>query len=67
MPKGYEEMRDKFARTMGMKAAKAKAARIWNASHPGNPVGRGEGGRRRKRKPAKRKRTMMPGRERVGR
>lgn len=39
MPAGYEKMRDKFARTMTYKHAQAKAARIWNASHPGNPVG----------------------------
>lgn len=39
MPLGYEKMRDKFAKTMGYKAAQGKAARIWNAAHPGNPVG----------------------------
>lgn len=32
-------MRDKFAKSMGYKAAQSKAARIWNASHPSNPVG----------------------------
>ena len=41
MPKGYEEMRDKFIRSgMSEQAAKGKAARIWNASHPKNPVTR---------------------------
>jgi len=40
MPKGYEEMRDRFIREgMNEKAAKAKAARIWNAKHPTIPVG----------------------------
>jgi len=50
MPAGYEQMRDKFIREgMSEKAAKKKAARIWNATHPQNPVGRGHG-RRSKRK-----------------
>ena len=41
MPKGYEKMRDSFkAKGMSDKAAKAKAARIWNAKHPKNPVTR---------------------------
>ena len=32
-------MRDKFhAGGMGLKAAKGKAARIYNAAHPGSPV-----------------------------
>jgi len=31
MPKAYEKMRDKFAKTMPMKAAKTKAAKIYNA------------------------------------
>lgn len=39
MPKQYEAMRDKFAKTMSLSGAKAKAARIWNSQHPGNPVG----------------------------
>lgn len=39
MPKGYEKMRDAFIREgMSEKAAKKKAARIWNAKHPNNPV-----------------------------
>ena len=43
MPRGYEKMRDSFIRKgMGSKAAKTKAAKIWNAKHPGNPVGKGE-------------------------
>lgn len=41
MPKGYEKMRDAFIRKgMKSKNAKAKAARIWNSKHPGNPVTR---------------------------
>jgi len=40
MPRGYERMRDAFVKEgMGEKAAKEKAARIWNAKHPKNPVG----------------------------
>ena len=43
MPKGYEKMRDAFAKEMGMKAAKTKAAKIWNSKHKSNPVtGRSE-------------------------
>lgn len=43
MPRGYEKMRDKFiADGMSPAAAKAKAARIWNAKHPENPVTRKE-------------------------
>jgi hypothetical protein len=43
MPKGYEEMRDKFIRQgMSAKRAKGKAARIWNSRHRGGrTVGRG--------------------------
>lgn len=42
MPAAYEAMRDKFmAEGMSRKAAQGKAARIWNAKHPENPVGRG--------------------------
>jgi len=40
MPKGYERMRNKFTKTMPLKAAKTKAAKIWNAKHKGNPVTR---------------------------
>lgn len=48
MPAGYEKMRDKFAKEFfrqgmsdgeAMKAAKTKAAKIWNSQHPKNPVG----------------------------
>ena len=40
MPKAYETMRDKFmAGGMSKKSAQAKAARIYNAKHPGRPVG----------------------------
>ena len=43
MPAGYEAMRDKFKKQgLSDKAAKRKAARIWNAKHPNNPVGRKE-------------------------
>jgi hypothetical protein len=39
MPAAYESMRDKFrADGMGAAAAKGKAARIYNAKHPGSPV-----------------------------
>jgi hypothetical protein len=43
MPKGYEEMRDKFKKEgLSAKSAKKKAAKIWNSSHKGkNTVGRG--------------------------
>ena len=41
MPKAYEEMRDKFKKEgMSDKAAKGKAARIYNAKHPQKPVTR---------------------------
>jgi len=41
MPAGYEKMRDKFKKNgMSDKAAKKKAARIWNAKHKDNPVTR---------------------------
>lgn len=43
MPKGYEKMRDAFKKKgMSDKAAKTKAARIWNSKHKGRQtVGRG--------------------------
>lgn len=44
MPKGYENMRDSFIKKgMSRKAAKKKAAKIWNACHAGTgrTVGRG--------------------------
>ena len=41
MPKAYEKMRDKFKKEgMSDKAAKSKAARIYNAKHPQKPVTR---------------------------
>jgi len=41
MPKAYEKMRDKFKKEgMSDKAAKGKAARIYNAKHPIKPVTR---------------------------
>jgi hypothetical protein len=41
MPAGYTKMRDAFKKKgMGDKAAKKKAARIWNAKHKSNPVTR---------------------------
>ncbi len=48
MPRGYEKMRDAFkAQGMSDKAAKRKAARIWNAKHKGaQSVGRGRGKKR---------------------
>ena len=38
MPKGYERMRDEFAKTMSYDKAQTKAAKIWNSQHPNNPV-----------------------------
>jgi hypothetical protein len=41
MPKAYLKMRNAFKRKgMSDKAAKRKAARIYNAKHPKNPVTR---------------------------
>lgn len=41
MPKQYEAMRDSFKKKgMSDKAAKAKAARIYNSKHKRNPVTR---------------------------
>lgn len=40
MPRAYEAMRDKFAKTMPLKEAKGKAARIYNSKHKDAPVGR---------------------------
>jgi hypothetical protein len=44
MPAGYEKIRDSFIRKgMSSKAAKGKAARIWNSKHKGSQaVGRGK-------------------------
>lgn len=40
MPKQYEAVRDKLeGQGMPAKQAKSHAARIYNAQHPGNPVG----------------------------
>ena len=50
MPKQYEAMRDKFAKTIPLKAAKTKAAKIYNSRNPNNPVtGKSEGKRKGKR------------------
>uniref|UniRef100_A0A6H1ZQY1 Uncharacterized protein n=1 Tax=viral metagenome TaxID=1070528 RepID=A0A6H1ZQY1_9ZZZZ len=49
MPDGYERMRDTFMmQGMKEKAAKTKAAKIWNSKHPDNPV-TGKHGKKRKR------------------
>ncbi len=41
MPKQYEKMRDKFkSKGMSDKAAKAKAAKIYNSKHKNRPVTR---------------------------
>jgi hypothetical protein len=41
MPKAYEAMRDKFvSQGLSTKAAKKKAARIYNSKHPKEPVTR---------------------------
>ena len=44
MPAGYEKIRDKFiAGGLSAKAAKTKAAKIWNSKHKGRQaVGRGK-------------------------
>ena len=44
MPAGYEKIRDKFkAQGLSTKAAKTKAAKIWNSKHKGRQaVGRGK-------------------------
>ncbi len=44
MPAGYEHMRDAFKRQgLSSKAAKTKAAKIWNSKHKGkSAVGRGK-------------------------
>lgn len=43
MPLGYEKMRDSFKKKgLSSKAAKTKAAKIWNSTHKGkSTVGRG--------------------------
>jgi hypothetical protein len=43
MPEGYEKIRDKFkSQGLNTKAAKTKAAKIWNSKHKGrSAVGRG--------------------------
>lgn len=43
MPAGYEKMRDSFvSKGMSLRAAKTKAAKIWNSGHKGgDTVGRG--------------------------
>ncbi len=39
MPAGYEKIRDKLIKQgMPVKEAKRRAAKIWNAEHPKNPV-----------------------------
>lgn len=41
MPEAYLKMKESFMRKgMSTKAAKSKAARIYNAKHPGKPVTR---------------------------
>lgn len=47
MPKQYEAIRDKFAKTMPLKEAKTRAAKIYNSRNPKTPVtGKMEGKRR---------------------
>ena len=43
MPKGYEDIRDKFIKSgKSRKAAQKSAAKIWNSTHSGKEhVGRG--------------------------
>lgn len=38
MPKAYESMRDKFAKSMDYDKAQAKAAAIYNSKHKDDPV-----------------------------
>lgn len=41
MPKAYEKMRDEFRKEgLSEQAAKTKAAKIYNSTHPKNPVTR---------------------------
>lgn len=44
MPAGYEKIRDSFiSKGMSSRAAKTKAAKIWNSKHKGSQaVGRGK-------------------------
>lgn len=44
MPAGYEKIRDSFiSKGMSSRAAKTKAAKIWNSKHSGSQaVGRGK-------------------------
>ena len=44
MPAGYEKIRDALvSKGMSLKAAKTKAAKIWNSKHKGRQaVGRGK-------------------------
>ena len=44
MPRGYEKIRDKLkSKGLSTKAAKTKAAKIWNSKHKGKQaVGRGK-------------------------
>ena len=45
MPRAYEAMRDKFIKEgLSSSDAKTKAARIYNAKHPKNPVTRASHG-----------------------
>jgi hypothetical protein len=48
MPAQYEAMRDKFAKTMPLKAAKTKAAKIYNSKHSKTPVTGKQKGERKK-------------------
>lgn len=51
MPKQYEAIRDKLAKTMSYDEAQSHAAAIYNSKHPGAPVtGRSEGKRKKKSK-----------------
>lgn len=49
MPKQYEAIRDKFqAQGMSSEEAKRRAAKIFNARHPGKPVFPGSDKKRKK-------------------
>ena len=70
MPRQYVAMRDKFAETMPYDQAQTKAAKIYNARHPGAPVTRAshdedlqdEAAHRAKHANDKKRRRMPPAR-----
>ena len=60
MPEQYLKMRDSFiSKGMSSKAAKGKAARIYNSKNPKAPVGPGYDAKVAKKKKARKKRKPM--------